>query len=262
MDFVIAMEMWKHKFEVKKDRWVHVPTKEMSLFGKKLNKVIRSKWKAPVNYYHLRDGGHVASARVHIESEYFSLIDISNFFESTSQSRVTRELKKIIPYEKARLIAKLSTVRVPNSKDKKFSIPYGYPQSPVLASLCLNNSYAGRLLDTLSKSGIIKISVYMDDIIFSSKDLDALNEAFDEFSKALERSKYKINNDKTQRPAKKIVVFNLELSHDLLKVAPKRLVQFIQVYAQSQNEYEREGIAAYIHAVNPHQALLHFPKLS
>jgi len=253
------MEMWKHKFEVKKNRWVHVPTKEMSLFGKKLNKIIHSKWKAPIYYYHLRNGGHVASARVHIENEYFSLIDISNFFESTSQSRVTRELKKIIPYEKARRIAKLSTVRVPNLKEKKFSIPYGFPQSPILASLCLRNSYAGSVLDSIVKAGIVEVSVYMDDIIFSSKDWVAINEAFDFFGSALERSKYKLNDEKTQRPSKHLVAFNLELSYGNIKVTPKRLVQFIQAYAQSENEYEREGIAAYVHSVNPCQAKLHFP---
>lgn len=128
-----------------------------------------------------------------------------------------------------------------------------------MASLCLNNSYAGSVLDSIGKSGIVHVSVYMDDIIFSSKDLAAINEAFDLFCSALERSKYKLNNDKTQRPSKQLLVFNLELSHDLIKVTSKRLVQFIQAYAQSENEFEREGIATYVHSVNPCQAKLHFP---
>lgn len=252
--------MWKHKFEVKKDRWVHVPTKEMSIFGKKLNKILRNKWKSPDYFYHLKNGGHVSSARIHIENEYFSLVDISNFFESTSQSRVTRELKTIIPYEKARLIAKASTVRLPNRKEKKFSIPYGYPQSPILASLCLNNSFAGRTLDLIIKRGDVLVSVYMDDIIFSSNNLNSITESFDLFCIALEKSKYKINKNKTQRPSKQLVVFNLELSHHHLRVAPERMVQFIQAYAQSENEHECEGIAAYVRSVNSNQALLHFPR--
>ncbi|WP_162475321.1 reverse transcriptase domain-containing protein [Candidatus Erwinia dacicola] len=253
------MEMWKHKFEVKKNRWVHVPTKEMSLFGKKLHQIIRKKWKAPNYYYHLRNGGHVTAAKIHLGNDYFSLIDISNFFESTSQSRVTRELKTIIPYEQAREIAKISTVRVPNSKEKKFSIPYGYPQSPILASLCLHNSYAGGILDAINKSGDVIVSVYMDDIIFSSKTLEAINQAFDLFSNALVKSRYKVNTAKTQRPSKLLSVFNLELSSNYLKVSSVRMVQFIKAYIESDNHFEQEGIAAYVHSVNPDQANRHFP---
>ncbi|WP_145954126.1 hypothetical protein [Kosakonia radicincitans] len=140
------MDMWKHKFEIKKDRWVYVPSDEMYRYGKRLHRFIIGKWRAPLYYYHMRDGGHLAAARIHFKSEYFALVDIRNFFESTSQSRVTRELKTIFPYEDARKIAKISTVRIPKSEDKKFSLPYGFPQSPILATLCLHNSYAGQVI--------------------------------------------------------------------------------------------------------------------
>lgn len=253
------MEMWLHKFEIKKNRWVHVPSKEMTLFGKKLHKVIRNKWVSPHYYYHLRNGGHVSSALMHIENEYFSLVDISNFFESTSQSRVTRELKPFFLYEKARKIAKISTVRIPNAKDKKFSVPYGFPQSPILASLCLHKSFAGSVLDSISKSEKVLVSVYMDDIIFSSNDLTDINNAFNLFCDALKKSRYKVNEVKTQAPSKKIAVFNLELMHNHLKVSSERMVQFVKAYAESQNEYEREGIASYVRSVNPFQANRHFP---
>ncbi|WP_421507222.1 reverse transcriptase domain-containing protein [Erwinia rhapontici] len=254
------MEMWKHKFEIKKDRWVHVPTTEIAEFGKKLHKFILKKWKAPLYYYHLRDGGHVMAARSHLMNEYFSLIDISNFFESTSQSRVTRELKKILPYINAREISKLSTVRVTSAKCKKFSLPYGFPQSPVLASLCLFNSYAGTLLHSLSKEGSIQVSIYMDDIILSGRELGALETSFELVCNALVKSRYEINQAKTQRPSRKIIAFNLELSHRHLKVTSVRLVAFLQAYAQSKNEFEKTGIATYVHSVSPEQARLHFPK--
>jgi len=253
------MEAWKHKFEIKKDRWVHVPSKDMVIFGKKLHKFIRRKWNPPFYYYHLRNGGHVIAAKNHKHNDFFSAIDISNFFESTSQSRVTRELKTILPYNQAREVAKISTVRVPGSKDKKFSIPYGYPQSPILASFCLRNSYVGNVLDSINKGGLILVSVYMDDIVLSSKDLNVLNDAFNLICNALKKSHYQINIDKTQPPSEKIRVFNLELSHDQIKVCSDRLIQFIQAYAKTQNEFERKGIAAYIRSVNPQQANLHFP---
>lgn len=253
------MDTWEHKFELKKNRWVFVPTKEMTLFGKKLHKIIRSKWRAPSYYYHLRNGGHVVSAKIHLESKYFSLIDIKNFFESTSQSRITRELKKIMPYENARKIAKASTVRVPGSTEKKFSIPYGFPQSPILASFCLHNSFAGSILDSINERKDVKVSVYMDDIIFSSKSFGAINEAFESFSIALSKSRYEINKVKTQRPSMQLAVFNLELSTDHIKVAPARMIEFIKAYAKSDSEFEKEGIAAYVRSVNAKQAVRHFP---
>lgn len=254
------MEAWKHKFELKQGQWVYVPTSEMSRYGKRLHKFIVGKWKAPLYYYHMRDGGHVAAARMHLKNEYFALIDIRHFFESTSQSRVTRELKTIFPYEEARKIAKISTVRVPNTNKKKFSIPYGFPQSPILATLCLHHSYAGRVLEGLYKSGRMRVSVYMDDIILSSSDAKALTNGFNALCEALKKSRYEVNDVKTQQPSKAITVFNLELSHKHLRVTAKRLVEFLQAYAQSEDEHEREGIAAYVSSVNPSQANRHFPK--
>ena len=102
----------------------------------------------------------------------------------------------------------------------------------------------------------------MDNIILSGEDVGIVQNKFNELCEALKKSRYEVNELKTQPVSEKISVFNLELSHGLLKVASKRMVQFIQAYAQSENEYERQGIAAYVYNVNPRQALLHFPKKS
>lgn len=114
---------WQHKFEVKKDRWVYIPDAETHKFGQKIHAYIRFKWKSPLYMFHLRDGGHVAAANLHIKKKYFSLIDISNFFGATSQSRVTRELGRLIPYIKARDIAKLSTVKNLNGNGRETRYP-------------------------------------------------------------------------------------------------------------------------------------------
>ncbi|EPU0993430.1 reverse transcriptase domain-containing protein [Cronobacter universalis] len=254
------MEKWKHKFLLKENKWVHIPSEEMIKYGSALHRYIRKNWRFPLYYYHLRNGGHVAAARLHKRNNYFCLIDIKGFFESTSQSRVTRELKKIIPYDKARLIAKLSTVRLPNAVGHKFAVPYGYPQSPVLATLCLQNSYAGNVIDSFHRSGCVTVSVYMDDIILSCKSLVTLNQHFDVLCKALRKSRYELNASKTQSPAAKISVFNLELGHQHLKVESERMMLFIQAFAKSGNEHERKSIAKYVNTVNASQARHHFPK--
>ncbi|ARD63473.1 reverse transcriptase [Kosakonia radicincitans DSM 16656] len=100
----------------------------------------------------------------------------------------------------------------------------------------------------------------MDDIILSSKDLVILNDNFKTLCEALQKSRYEVNEVKTSPPAKVVTVFNLNLSHNNLRVTSKRLVEFLQAYAQSKNKHERKGIAAYIRSVNPDQANRHFPK--
>ncbi|QTF10022.1 reverse transcriptase [Brenneria izadpanahii] len=250
------MGTWEHKFKLKKNKWVYIPSQETAIFGKSLHEQIRNKWIPPLYYYHMRDGGHVAAARKHINSNFFALIDIKSFFDSTSQSRVTRELKLFFPYNEARRIAKLSTVRIPSSDGQKFAIPYGYPQSPILATLCLHRSFAGSTLNAMVKKGQVIVSVYMDDIIISSTDIDVLVFNFNNLLKALKKSRYEVNTTKTQPPSQKIKVFNLELSNNNLKVSAARIVEFLIAYAKSENEHERKGIASYVGSVNQQQARL------
>ncbi|MGK6519300.1 reverse transcriptase domain-containing protein [Enterobacter hormaechei] len=254
------MEMWEHKFELKKDRWVYVPTREIAKLGKKIHQYLRFKWNAPLYFYHLRDGGHVAAAKMHSKSDFFALVDIKNFFNCTTQSRVTRELKKFIPYAEARRLAKLSTVKIANFQPIKRAVPYGFPQSPILASLCLNNSHAGSVINRIIKSGHVRISVYMDDIILSGNDITILKKEFENILTALVKSKYEINEKKKRYPAPEIEVFNILLSKNSVKIAPERMVAFIQAYAKSESEDERGGIARYVYSVNEQQARLHFPK--
>lgn len=254
------MEMWEHKFELKKDRWVYVPTREVAKLGKKIHQYLRFKWNAPLYFYHLRDGGHVAATKLHSKNNFFALIDIKNFFNCTTQSRVTRELKKFIPYADARRLTKLSTVKIPNVQPIKRAVPYGFPQSPILASLCLNNSHAGSVINSIIKAGHVRISVYMDDIILSGNDVTILKQEFENILTALVKSKYEINEKKKRFPAPEIEVFNILLSQNSVKIAPERMVAFIQAYAKSESEDERGGIARYVYSVNEQQARLHFPK--
>ncbi|ENJ8957932.1 reverse transcriptase [Salmonella enterica] len=100
----------------------------------------------------------------------------------------------------------------------------------------------------------------MDDIILSSKDLATLNQHYEILCEALRKSRYEINIVKTQKPATKISVFNLELGHRHLKVESGRMVLFIQAFAKSRNKHEKKSIAKYVHTVNPDQAERHFPK--
>lgn len=247
---------WLHKFEVKADRWVYIPNSETLKLGRKIHAYIKQKWKYPLYMFHLREGGHVAAARYHLKKKYFCLIDITDFFGTTSQSRITRELGRLIPYDKAREIAKLSTVRNLNNNGLKHVIPYGYPQSPILASFCFHQSFCGRVINRISKSGSVFVTIYMDDILLSSNDMSLLSNAFDSIVQALDRSGYSINELKTQPPSPSVNVFNLELSQNSLRISSKRMVEFLQSYISSSHPSERKGIASYVGSVNKSQAKL------
>lgn len=247
---------WLHKFEIKTNRWVYIPNAETLMLGKKIHAYIKMKWKSPLYMYHLRDGGHVAAANYHIQKKYFCLIDISDFFGATSRSRITRELGRLIPYDKAREIAKLSTVKNLNGNGLKQVIPYGYPQSPILASLCFHQSYCGGVINMLSKSGNVSVSIYMDDILLSSDDMGILIKAFDTTRLALGKSGYIVNELKTQFPSTMVNVFNLELSHHSLRISSKRILEFLQTFISSSYPPEKKGIASYVGSVNKSQARL------
>ncbi|WP_432465898.1 reverse transcriptase domain-containing protein [Enterobacter kobei] len=138
----------------------------------------------------------------------------------------------------------------------KHVIPYGYPQSPILASLCFHQSFCGSTINTVSKSGHVSVSIFMDDILLSSDDLGQLENAFDIILEAIRRSGYTVNENKTQPPSLMVNVFNLELSQNSLRVTSKRIVEFLQAFISSKNPHERKGIASYVGSINTAQAKL------
>ncbi|WP_310608421.1 reverse transcriptase domain-containing protein [Buttiauxella brennerae] len=252
----IEIHRWKHKFEIRPAVWVYVPTKESKKFGSQILNAVRFKWTPALYFYHLRTGGHLAAARLHLNNEFFAVIDIKQFFQSTSRSRITRELKTYFTYPQAREIAKYSTVKNPLNEHHKHVLPFGFVQSPILATLCLDKSYVGKLLRDLNKKSAIRLSVYMDDVIISSNDLPLLERSFQDILKALEKSDYRVNTQKSQPPSPQITVFNLVIQKGSLKVMPQRMSDFlIDVYA-SNYEPHKLGIANYVKSVNQKQATL------
>jgi hypothetical protein len=154
---------WLHKFELKPGCWVFVPDDETIERGREIKREIEAHWAVPPYYSHLNPGGHVEALRKHLGSNLFIRADINKFFNKISQTRVTRNLKKILgSYKLARQIAVESVVRLPNSSEKTFILPFGFVQSAIIASLCLRNSALGNYLEDLSCNGF-SVSVYMDD---------------------------------------------------------------------------------------------------
>ncbi len=240
---------WQHKYEMAPGKWVFVPTEESRVEGNRIKKAIESRWFPPSYYFHLRCGGHLAALYSHIESQFFLRLDIQDFFGSVNRSRVTRCLKNFFDYDEARRMANASTVKHP-SLSGNIILPYGFVQSPILASLALFNSALGSCLDRFNKQQKIFVSVYMDDIIVSSKNSDSLIEVQAELEQAAKKSRFDFHSEKKEGPALKVTAFNINISNNELLITNQRMFDFINIYKLSENENQRDGIKKYISSVN------------
>jgi len=250
------MERWTHKFEVKPGRWVVVPSAEERLYGKALLKRLQKLWLPPSYFYHLNPGGHVAALKSHLEHAYFGSFDIEDFFGSINRSRLIRILKPKMGYMKAREVANRSLVKLKRNEESYYCLPFGFIQSAYLASMCLEQSMLGGVLSACSSSHTVHVSVYMDDLIVSSDDLQALQESMDAILAAAMRSRFPISEAKTQPPSEKITVFNVILSTGHLEITPERLREFRIALSEAESEEQINGILNYVRSINPSQVSL------
>lgn len=244
--------LWSNKFEIKSGYWVFEPSEECRVIGGDLKNKIFGKWQPPDYYFHFQDGGHVAAAKSHFGNVFFLKIDISKFFCSINRSRITRNLKEFFGYADARDYAVKSTVRDPNNKNK-FFLPYGYVQSLCLASLALSKSQLGVELNKIRRSNGCAISVYVDDIIISSKNIDLLYGIKDVVIESARKSKFFINENKTEGPSTLITAFNLDISYNSVKINQTRFYELLDNHRDSDLIAQKEGIEGYVRSVDLNQ---------
>ena len=244
---------WVNKYERKPGRWVFEPSDEYRMIGEAIKIAVCKAWKAPSYYYHLRRGGHVEALKLHGMNKYFVRFDIEDFFGRINRTRVTRCLKEYFSFPEARKMANDSTVRHPVENDR-WVLPYGFVQSPILASLALAKSRLGTELERLHDNKLVKVSVYVDDIIASCNDLVQLHQSRDDLCNSAQKAALEFGASKTQGPAPTIIAFNIELAHMSLAIVPQRLDEFAVALAESDSEQQREGILKYVESVNDSQA--------
>lgn len=176
--------------------------------------------------YHLKKkGGHVAALHAHRPHQYFARVDIRRFFYSIARNRVARALRAIgIP--RAEHYAKWSCVKNP-SETPSYSLPYGFIQSPILATLVLLQSGVGALLRKIVSQGAVMVTVYMDDISLSSDDLAELQSAFNELLASLEEAEFEVNPAKTRTPGPAMDLFNCDVEQGRTVVADERVDLFL-----------------------------------
>ncbi len=245
------MLVWKNKFKLKPNRWVFEPSDASRRVGKGILRDINRKWSPPVYFYHHQEGGHVAAVRVHLKNSYFFSLDIENYFNSINKTRLTRVLQSIFPYKLARKMANESVVRNPDEK-RQWILPYGFCQSTILASLALDRSALGTFLRECQKRKDVDITVYVDDIIFSSNDVDLLKGVEKEALSKIEKSKFLISKRKSQETSAAITVFNIEISNNLMRISDARVREFRGDLVDASSNMVA-GIESYVRSVNPSQ---------
>lgn len=249
-------ELWDQKFELVPGKWVFIPSTESRIRGEYIASEIKRKWQAPFYFYHCRQGGHVEALKKHMASRYFCCIDIKSFFASINRSRVTRVLKKHFGYVIAREFSRDSVILLNENDSKKYILPFGFLQSPIIASICLDESALGRRLCKLASSYNFIVSVYVDDIILSCNDIDLLRKEFENIIIATNRSGWKISTEKTYAPSEQILAFNIQMSHGYLGILPERMNLFSTAYQKAESDHQKEGILRYIRSINPNQTVL------
>lgn len=244
-------QKWTHRYQLKPGRWVFAPTDEAKKTGAHIKRSVASHWKPPSFYYHLRNGGHIAAVRSHELSRFFFRADLDDFFGRVNRSRVTRCLKHWFSYAEAREMASESVVKRPG--ETAFVLPYGFVQSPILASLALEKSKLGALLRSLHGGRDFTVSVYVDDIIISGHDEARLKGAAIQLDHVASVSHFPLSTGKTEGPASGVTAFNIELSHMMLRITDARLAALRNDYQATESAYCKAGIVSYVESVNPDQ---------
>lgn len=178
----------------------------------------------------------------HRENHSFARIDISNFFYSVSRRRVQSALDRV-GVGNVGFYAKWSTVLSPFGSPR-YALPYGFVQSPILASLVVATSDLGQHLLGLPTS--VKVGVYVDDISLSSDDADELQQAYDTTLAMIAADGFVVSPAKLRPPAPAIDIFNCDLAHGKASVTDDRINAFL---ADNPSQSAEDAFVAYCASV-------------
>lgn len=143
----------------------------------------------------------------------------------------------------ARFYAQWSTVASPYG-DPKYALPYGFVQSPILASLVVATSDLGQYL--VGFTGPVKAAVYVDDISLSANDEAELRKAYKDTLAMIESDGFSVSASKLRPPASAIDIFNCDLSQGQAVVRDDRINDFL---ATGPSQAAEDAFAAYCASV-------------
>lgn len=159
-----------------------------------------------------------------------------------SRNRVVRALR-FAGMERAEHFGKWSCVRNPYDRPT-YSLPYGFVQSPIIATLVLSSSGIGSYLREISNT--VTVSVYIDDIVISADSLRNTELCYSELLKVIELSGFQVNRTKTIEPNDQVSVFNCDLKQGETIVSFNRQAKF---YAKDRSQESILGFELYCNRV-------------
>lgn len=223
----------------------YAPSEQGRSIGHKIKSEIEKKYTFDKFVYHFKDGSHILALHKHRENDYFCRVDIEKFFYSIRRNRIKRILKEY-GLSKPEFFSKWSTVKNP-FEGGGYVLPYGFIQSPILATLTLATSPIGKFIRSLDDR--ITSSVYMDDICLSSKDKGAIESAFSGLLVSIDEAGFKLNNEKTRFPAPRIDIFSCSIENGNTEVLPNRIEEF---YKKDRTPAGEAAFASYCEIIQSH----------
>lgn len=221
----------EYRFNRPNGKPVYVPTEDGRRIGKQIVAKVRRGYDPESYFYHFQKGGHVAAIHVHRKNKYFARVDLENFFYSISRNRVARAIQEL-GLARGEFYAKWSTVKN-QFAPPSYALPYGFVQSPVLASLILSQSALGQFLRELN--GKVVVSVYVDDIAISGNNKRVLQRAYQKIRRMCVASNFVINQEKSAPPGLAIELFNCHLEHMRTVVTDSRRAEFLNIQRTDQS---------------------------
>ena len=144
-----------------------------------------------------------------------------------------------------------STVRDENSNSRY--VPFGFVQSPIIATLTLHKSALGRFLKTQFLSREVKLSIYMDDIMLSSNSKKALEKSMGALLEISAVSNFPLNLEKLVAPTENLEIFNISVSHKDMRITDEKFQEFEESVIQNHSVEKVDGIVSYVLSVNIEQ---------
>jgi len=191
---------------------------------RELKERIFSYWTPDPAFTTFSSGAHIAALRPHLRHRWFAVIDLQQFFENVTRTKISRALEDIgFSRSEAFRIAGESTIL----QGSKHVLMRGFRQSSLLACLALERSLFGSSLRR--KQFASTITIYCDDIVLSSDDRDTLGEEQSQIIEILTRSNFPVNPTKTQLPSRQIEIFNIKVSGPSLRFTDQRMWKFLEL---------------------------------
>lgn len=179
-------------------------------------------------YGGIKERSHIQNAAVHREKKYLMLIDIKDFFPSTSDKYVYDLFIndfKMAP-DLAKILTNLVTIPYEDENKEGRYLPQGYPTSPILSYLSYEKMY--KKLKVVADENEMEFTCYYDDLTFSSNKF--INKSLKrKVNKIIRSYQFEIHPTKSKVMIKKgVEVTGVFLDESNRIHAPKKLLQKLQ----------------------------------